>query len=307
MIDRIFAHPEWFPAVAVIVGGGGAAAVAGGLRARARLRRLLGDSAPRPGLRPEALLVAALLATGLALLGPHAGQRTEHAIVSGVDLVVLFDVSRSMDARDTPPSRLERAVRVAGEVLARLGPGDRAALAAFAGRGVLLTPLTPDAGALREMLSGMDSELMQGPGSELGAGIREALTAFQEGSNRPRVVLVLSDGEAPLGQDAADLGIPDAVRAGARIVAVGLGSEAGATVPDHGVPLLDASGRVVVSRRDTQRLAVLAGETGGALEPTDAFGGVDLAHLLATLRRDAPRAPGVTIERRVPRRWVWPF
>jgi Ca-activated chloride channel family protein len=252
-------------------------------------------------------LIAALLAVGLALLGPRAGQRTEHAIVSGVDLVVLFDVSRSMDARDAPPSRLERAVRVAGEVLAGLGPGDRAALAAFAGRGVLLTPLTPDASALREMLSGMDSELMQSPGSELGAGIREALTAFPAASQRPQVVLVLSDGEAPLGHDAADLGIPDAVRAGARVVAVGLGTEAGATVPDHGVPLLDASGRVVVSHRDTGRLAVLAEETGGALEATDGFGGVNLAHLLATLRRDAPRAPGVSIERRVPRRWVWPF
>jgi Ca-activated chloride channel family protein len=281
--------------------------VVGVLHARARLRTLLGASAPAPGLRADVLLVAALLAAGLALLGPRAGQRTEHAIVSGVDLVVLFDVSRSMDARDTPPSRLERAVRVAGDVLAGLGPGDRSALAAFAGRGVLLTPLTPDASALREMLSGLDSELMQRPGSELGAGVREALTAFQEGSDRPRVVLVLSDGEAPLGQDSADLGIPDAVRAGARIVAVGFGTEAGATVPDHGVPLLDGSGRVVVSRRDAGRLAILARETGGVLAPTDAFGGVDLAHLLGTLRRDAPRAPGVPIERRVPRRWAWPF
>jgi len=276
------------------------------LRARARLRALLGRTVPPTGLRADAMIVLALAAVGLALLGPRAGYRAERVMVSGVDLVVLLDVSRSMDARDAPPSRLERAVRVAGDVLGGLGPGDRAALAAFAGRGVLLTPLTPDAGALREMLSGLDGDLMQSRGSELGAGVREAVTAFQEGSTRPRVLLLLSDGEAPLGQDAGDLGTPEAVRAGVRVVAVGLGTEAGAIVPDHGVALLDAAGRVVISRRDRGRLAALAAATGGEVEPTDAFGAVDSAHLLATLRRDAPSAPGMSVERRVPRLWVWP-
>jgi Ca-activated chloride channel family protein len=306
MMARAFSHPEWLPAVCGVVVAGSAAAIAGGLRARARLRRLLGDGTPAP-LRGDLFLVAALLAVGLALLGPLAGHRTVRATVSGVDLVVLFDVSRSMDARDTPPSRLERAVQLAAEVLDGLGGGDRAALAAFAGRGVLLTPLTPDVNALREMLSGIDSDLMQSRGSELGAGVREALTAFQEESPRPRVLLLLSDGEAPLGQDAGDLGAGEASRAGVRIVAVGLGTETGATIPDHGVPLLDASGRVVVSRRDTRRLAALARATGGVLEATDDFGAVDRAHLLATLRRDASTAPGLAVERRVPRSWVWPF
>jgi Ca-activated chloride channel family protein len=306
MMARVFSHPEWLPAVCGVVVAGSAVAIAGGLRARARLRRLLGDG--RPVLFGGDLrLVAALLATGLALLGPLAGHRTERATVSGVDLVVLFDVSRSMDARDTPPSRLERAVQVAADVLEGLGPGDRAALAAFAGRGVLLTPLTPDASALREMLSGIDIDLMQSRGSELGAGVREALTAFQDESPRPRVLLLLSDGEAPLGRDAGDLGTAEAVRAGVRIVAVGLGTEVGATIPDHGVPLLDASGRVVVSRRDAGRLAALARATGGAVEGTDGFGAVDRAHLLNTLRRDASAAPGVAVERRLPRSWVWPI
>jgi len=307
VITHALSHPEWLPAVVALVGTGSALALAGGLRARARLRALLGDAAPGTGLLGDAILAVALAAVGLALLGPRAGYRAERVEVSGVDLVVLLDVSRSMDARDAPPSRLERAVRVAADVLAGLGSGDRAALAAFAGRGVLLTPLTPDAGALREMLSGFDGELMQSRGSELGAGVREALTAFEEGSTRPRVLLLLSDGEAPLGQDAGDLGAPEAVRAGVRVVAVGLGTEVGATVPDHGVPLLDASGRVVISRRDLRRLATLTAATGGELEPTDAFGAANTAHLLATLRRDAPSAPGVPVERRVPRLWVWPI
>jgi len=306
LIARAFSHPEWLPAIGAIVGLGSALALVGGLRARARLRALLGRTVPPTGLRADAMIVLALAAVGLALLGPRAGYRAERVMVSGVDLVVLLDVSRSMDARDAPPSRLERAVRVAGDVLGGLGPGDRAALAAFAGRGVLLTPLTPDAGALREMLSGLDGDLMQSRGSELGAGVREAVTAFQEGSTRPRVLLLLSDGEAPLGQDAGDLGTPEAVRAGVRVVAVGLGTEAGAIVPDHGVALLDAAGRVVISRRDRGRLAALAAATGGEVEPTDAFGAVDSAHLLATLRRDAPSAPGMSVERRVPRLWVWP-
>jgi hypothetical protein len=123
LIARAFSHPEWLPAIAAVVAVGSTLALVGGLRARARLRSLLGYAEPRTGLRADAILVLALAAVGFALLGPRAGHRTERVMVSGVDLVVLLDVSRSMDARDTPPSRLERAVRLAGDVLAGLVPG----------------------------------------------------------------------------------------------------------------------------------------------------------------------------------------
>jgi Ca-activated chloride channel family protein len=301
------AHPEWAAPIASAVTIVAAVAAASFALARRRAGRLLGSShwVPRAQLLCDGTLVAALAVTGAALLGPTAGTRTSMVAASGVDLVLLFDVSRSMDATDVPPSRLARARALAASVLARLGPEDRVALAAFAGRGVLLTPLTPDFAALDEMLPSLDSELIQPGGSDLGAGIVAATSAFEAASERPRVVLALADGEDPVAQ--GDTGASAAQRAGARVVGVALGSETGAVIPDGGSTLQDASGRPVLSRRDATRLAALAAATGGASFAGDRWGDVDETALLAALQRDAAKSRGGLVERRVPATQVAPL
>src|SRR5690606_21922723 len=89
-------------------------------------------------------------------------------------------------------------------------------------------------------------------------------------------------------------------RARARIVAVALGSEAGAAVPGPTGPLRDATGRPAVSPRDAERLGRIAAATGGAALLADRWGAVDGAALLAAARAAAGRAPGGPRARRVP-------
>lgn len=295
----VWLHPEWAPLAA-----GGVAVVAIAVfgswaRARRRAARLLGDArlvGARRLARDLALLVA-LAAIAAAALGPRLGTRIERLPGSGVDVVLLFDVSRSMDATDVPPSRLARARALGGELLARLGHADRAALAAFGGRGVLLTPLTSDHDALAELVRALDGELLGDRASNLGEGVGAALGAFEAASERPRVLVVLSDGEDPAGGD--DAAIAALARAGVRLVAIALGSEAGGVVPDGPAWLRDRRGRPVVSRRDSARLARWAAAD-GALFVADRWGGIDLAAAAAAVRRDAARAPGAEIARRVP-------
>ena len=301
------AHPEWTLPVASAVVAIAALVVVSFAFARRRAHRLLGspDWVPRAQLWRDLTLVGALAAAGLALLGPHAGTRSVRVSGSGVDVVLLLDVSRSMDAIDVAPSRLHRARALARRVLETLGPDDRAALAAFAGRGVLLTPLTPDLGALAEMLASLDSALIQPGGSHLGAGVAAAAAAFEVASERPRVLLALSDGEDP--DPTGELGASAAQHAGARVVGVALGSDAGAGVPDGATMLNDSRGRPVVSRRDAPRLAALATATDGASFAGDRWGDVDEDALLDALHRDAARVPGETVERRVPATRVTPL
>ena len=301
------AHPEWTAPVAATIAALALLVLVSFATARRRAKRLLGSPqwVPRAGLLRDLALVAALAATGAALLGPHAGMRSVMVSGSGVDVVLLLDVSRSMDATDVPPSRLDRARALASRVLASLGPDDRAALAAFAGRGVLLTPLTPDLDALDEMLASLDSELIQPGGSDLGAGVAAAGAAFEAASERPRVLLALADGEDVDAR--TELGASAAQRVGARVVSVALGSEAGAEVPDGTTTLRDRRGRPVVSRRDVGRLAALATATGGASFVGDRWGDVDEHALHAAVRRDAARAQGGTVERRVPATRVAPL
>ena len=300
------AHPEWATPLAVGVAIVTAVALLSFAVARRRAKRLLGSPGwvPRSRLLRDAALLASLAATSAALLVPSVGTRSVRIAGSGVDVVLLLDVSRSMDATDVPPSRLDRARALASGVLARLGAGDRAALAAFAGRGVLLTPLTPDFDALDEMLPSFDSELIPG-GSDLGSGVTAATRAFEAASDRPRVLLVLADGEDPDASD--DVGIHAAQRAAVRVVSVALGSDTGAAIPDGTGAVQDSRGRPILSRRDALRLASLAAATDGIAFRGDRWGDVDQSALLAALRRDAARSDGGTVERRVPATQVAPL
>ena len=307
MSGPLLQHPEWLAPALLALAAATALLALAWRRARRRGRALLGPRAPRPAVGRDALLLLALAALGLALLGPRIGQRSLRIAASGVDVALVLDVSRSMTAPDNPPSRLHRARRAAGGVLARLGAGDRAALAAFAGHGVLLTPLSVDKDALAEMLPLLDPTLMQAGGSSLGDGIRAALEAFaRDGTSRPRVLLVLGDGEDPARAGAGDAAAA-AARAGVRIVTLGFGSEAGAGLPEGDGWLRDARGRSVVSRRDAAVLRRLAETSDGAAFEADRWGEADLDALVAALRRDASPLPGQLVERRVDAVRVAPF
>jgi Ca-activated chloride channel family protein len=300
----LFEHPEWLAPAAVAVALAAAALAAALLTARRRLRALLGTRAT-PRWVGDAALLASLLLIAVALLGPRIGRRAVLTSASGTDLVILLDVSRSMNARDVPPSRLHRARAAAVETLQRLGPESRAALAAFSGRSALLTPLTPDTSALVEMVEALDSDLIRPGGSHLRLGVESALQAFEPGSDRPRVLLVLSDGE--LSESSAPVGDAAARRAQARVLAAALGSPLGATIPDRGALLRDARGEIVVTRRITSSLARLAEATGGRLFTADEWGQFDLDQAMREIERDSRPEGGEPVVRRLTVAVVLPF
>lgn len=302
-----FAHPEWLGALLAALLVASVAVAAARRSARRRRRALLGaapDTVAR-ALASDVALLVALACVAVALLGPRLGERVVRVSSSGVDVVFALDVSRSMDAPDVPPSRLDRARRGVAALIERLEPRDRVAVAAFAGRGVLLTPLTPDHQAVVDLLPVIDTELVRPASSDLARGLSAALEAFELASERPRVVFLLSDGEDS--RRGRGLDTARAVRAGVRVLAAAIGSEAGSRVPDHGAPLLDANGDVVVSRRDAARLGRVAEQTGGALFVADAWGDFDFDAAAAAIRRDAAAAPGEPVERRVLAVRVFPF
>jgi len=304
VIANLFTHPEWQTGLVATLALAFAAVAAARFAARRRGRRLLG---PRGvGLvswASDAALLTAAAAIALALLGPRLGERTLWVRSSGVDVVVLVDVSPSMVARDTPPSRLTRAREAARRVLSELAPGDRVALAAFSGRGVLLTPLTPDTRAIRRMLPSLTPDLIQERGSQIGEGVRAALGAFDPTSDRPRSLFLVSDGEDPAG---GDLGVAEAVQLGVRVVAAVFGREEGATIPQQGGLLHDANGRVVVSRRELAPVSQLVSATDGRLLVADRWGEVDVSLALETLGVERGSTPGELVARRVPATRVAP-
>lgn len=212
-------------------------------------------------------LAVAVLGAALALARPRWGAGEQKVERKGVDVVFLIDSSLSMGARDVPPSRLYVAKSLVRR-MARAMPGNRVGLVQAEGDGVMLSPLTLDGAVLDLLLDTIDPGSMPTPGTELASGMDMALRAFGQGTEKHRVLVLLSDGEdwgGGLEDEAAKL-----KEAGVVAYTLGIGTFNGAPVPipgSEGETKRDADGNVVVTRLHPDVLEKLARTTGGSYLP----------------------------------------
>ena len=216
--------------------------------------------------RPAARLGLALLGLTLlaiALSRPQCGSDREATTPVGVDLAIVLDASRSMLATDVKPDRLARARLELGALLDGPG-GDRVGIVAFAGDAFVACPLTSDRAAAKLFLRAVEPDALPRQGTALAralAAAREVLLA-SESRARPRVVLVVSDGEDHEG------GVASAAQAlaqeGIRLFALAVGTAAGAPVPPReGARARSGRAGAVVTRLDETTLRLVADQGGG--------------------------------------------
>jgi len=289
----VFEHPQWLWALA------GLPVLAllewrAVRRADGALRTLVGRREPHPLLaqrRPGSRRIGiALRLTALALLvlgasGPEWGRELVRRSASGSDVLLMIDVSASMDVRDVAPSRLDEARREALAILDRL-EGSRVAVVAFAGDAVRLCPLTQDLSAVRLTLESLSSATVSTPGTDLGKALRMAAKVLPPGRREEQAMVLWTDGEdlEHGAREASDV----LVASGVRVFAVGVGTPAGDVVPvlDDGGRITDIkrdeSGAAVRSRLDESVLRALARRTRGGYFSAARPGG-ELPRLIGAL------------------------
>ena len=180
----------------------------------------------------------------------------------GRDLMVIFDVSKSMLATDIAPSRLEHAKFLLRQ-LVESAPNDRFGLVAFAGKAYLACPLTSDSLAFTQYIDELNTDTVPLGGTNLEAALRVAEQAFKAAAGGNRGILLFTDGDELAGNSAA---LVDELRKRQiPLFIVGLGDpEIGAPVPEaDGTLKRDASGQLITSKLAETSLKKLAGETGG--------------------------------------------
>ncbi len=226
----------------------------------------LSRSVPRTGrLLKMALLVAALGCICAALARPQAGFSWVETRRKGIDFIVAIDTSKSMDAADVAPSRLERCKLGVADFLSRLD-GDRVGLIPFAGSAFLMCPLTLDYSAVDQSLRELDTRIIPRGGTDISSAIREAEAAFA-GSANNKILILITDGENLEGD--AEQTARDAAGRGMTIYTVGVGTPAGELIPLQGRSgfVKDEQGQMVKSRLDEEMLQKIAAAAGGAYEP----------------------------------------
>jgi Ca-activated chloride channel family protein len=217
------------------------------------------------------LATLALLLALIALLQPLWGEGLRKIKQRGVDILVCLDVSRSMQAKDLPPSRLERA-RHEVRTLAEQVQGDRMGLVVFAGDARLTVPLTQDMRSFADLVDSTGPLSVGKGGTDLGAALEVALKTLEGQTGDHEVVLLLTDGE-----DHAQQGLRIAEQCrenNIRIHCVGFGSTRGSKIAvedESGEAFLrDTSGEEVVSAMDAAGLRRIAEATQGTFMDADA-------------------------------------
>ena len=272
-----FEHPQllWLVpalpgavALAVWVWGRRRRRAARALGSAALLERLgAGDLARTPWDR-IALLLGAAVALGLAAAGPRWGLESVEEETVSADVVLALDVSKSMLARDVPPSRLARERVLAQRVLREL-PGDRIGMVAFAGRAYVLAPMTVDHSALQLYLDALDPEIVSQGGSSLAAAVRQATDmALGRDETRQGTVLLVSDGEELDDEAAVREAAERAATARITVHTVGVGTTEGSPIPETGASGTERykrgpDGEIVISRLNETLLRDIADITGG--------------------------------------------
>ncbi len=231
----------------------------------------------------------------LASARPQWGEREEMIESRGMDILFLLDLSNSMLAEDTPPSRLGRARTFIRSLLDQLGD-DRAGVVSFAGKAFLTVPLTNDFDYVNEMAETLDPSSMASQGTRIGDAIDVAIRAFERSAEdtrkQSRAIILISDGE-----DFGEAALQAAARLkdfGAGFYTLSVGTTDGAPIPirdERGVLQTykkDASQKPVVSRVNRPLLAKLAQAGGGnhleLINPDDAA--YQLGKALKSLTRD---------------------
>ncbi|MCK4956911.1 MAG: VWA domain-containing protein [Candidatus Cloacimonetes bacterium] len=187
------------------------------------------------------LLVTALIFMIIAAARPRWGKEMQIVQKKGIDIVVAIDVSKSMDATDIKPNRIERAKDQISLFIDQL-KGDRIAVVAFAGRSFVQCPLTDDYSATHMFLNLLDTETVPSYGTDIGGAIEQSINLFGE-ENKHKVIIVVSDGE-DLEENAIDAA-KEAAKQNAVIYSLGIGSPEGSTIP-----LTSANGNTEYAKND---------------------------------------------------------
>lgn len=174
----------------------------------------------------------------VALARPQFGTSTNRIRASGIDIMLLLDVSLSMLSEDFSigsrrASRLE-VVKEVTEKFIRGRPDDRIGLIAFSGRAYLISPLTLDHTWLIDNLAHLNirrrgdqtmigSSLVE-DGTAIGSALATAANRLRDKHAKSRIIVLLTDGDNNAGKIPPLTAAEAAAAIGIKIYTIGAGT-----------------------------------------------------------------------------------
>jgi len=206
----------------------------------------------------------------VAMAGPRWGFTDVQLFRPGTNLLILMDISRSMQVADVPPSRLARA-RQEVEDLLNKNRGVRVGLIGFASVAHVVSPVTEDMQGIHRVLSALDTSLVRLQGSRLLYALERAqqLLAGQPAES-VNSILIISDGDFE--EPGLEQRLKELAAAGIRVHILGVGTPEGDAVPGEGPEgpwILNRTGQPVISSLNEPLLQSLAKAGNGLYQRAD--------------------------------------
>lgn len=133
----------------------------------------------------------------VALARPQKRLEKEKRIVEAVDLMLVFDLSKSMEALDFSPNRRKVAIDTLIQFINKR-MDDRIGLVLFSGEAYLSTPLTLDHKLILTNLRNSSNTGLE-DGTAIGQSLAVAASHLKNSKAKSRVILLVTDGDNNMG------------------------------------------------------------------------------------------------------------
>lgn len=204
------------------------------------------------------LLVLSAVLTVIALAQPKIVNEKTHRTVRGVDIMIDFDLSGSMDTPDMVLNgrqcdRLTAAKFVISHFIEQR-PDDRIGIVGFAAKTKSFCPLTLDHLLAVNIIKRFTTQSISADGTAIGSAIAAAATRLENRKDtKSKIIILVTDGASNSGQISPIEAATAAAKLGIKIYTIAVGSEEGTI----------GNGLVASQNFDEPTLRKIASITGG--------------------------------------------
>jgi len=202
----------------------------------------------------------------ISLLGPSFGENQEEVDIVGKDIMILVDLSESMNADDIKPTRLEKVKFEMKKIIDSFS-SDRIGIIMFSGEAFMQCPMTYDRNALNLFTETLNTGLVPRTGTDFGPALELSLSKLNDENSRSleinsKVIILISDGE-DFGDNTSE-SLDNIIESNIKLYTIGVGSEKGSKILlGNGKYKKDKDGGVVITKLNPTSLKETARETGG--------------------------------------------
>lgn len=222
------------------------------------VKKLVDNSFSSSKKYKDIFLISSIVFALVALSKPYIKGEEIEVKSSSYELIVGFDISKSMQCDDLYPSRLEFAKNKFIHLISSIKDA-KIAIIGFSSQAFLVAPTSSDYDSLRFLVKNLDTGFISLKGTSFLSAL-EASNELYSKSNKNRALLLFSDGGD---DDSYEKELEYAKKNKIKVYIYAAATKKGGVIKDENGILKDKDGNIVVLKRN-ENIKTLALKSGGA-------------------------------------------